>query len=72
MGLDYDRGGEGEELEVDAWERRRGRERKKGGCPEVSPEARREVWLEAQGRLKEEAEGRRRRRRQAAAADCRG
>ena len=56
VGLDYDRGGEGEELEVDAWERRRGRERKKGGCPEVSPEARREVWLEAQGRLKEEAE----------------
>ena len=56
VGLDYGAGEKREEWEMEEWEMRRGKERNKKGCPELSAEERREVWIGAQEQLKEDAE----------------
>ena len=56
VGLDYGAGERREEWRMEEWETRRGKERSKKGCPELSAEERLEVWIGAQDKLKEEAE----------------
>ena len=56
VGLNYGEGESREEWEMEEWETRRGKERSTKGCPELSSEERMAVWLDAQHKLKEEAE----------------